>query len=106
MLTGDKEETAVNIGYSAGLLSNDVEKLFIVASKKAEVYQQLTECKSRQVQLKANDSSCSLVLSGDAIDHISHYYGEMFIELARQCDSLVCARMSPKHKTTLVELLQ
>ena len=38
MLTGDKEETAVNIGYSAGLLSNEVEKLFISGSKKAEVF--------------------------------------------------------------------
>jgi len=106
MLTGDKEETAVNIGYSAGLLSNHVEKLFISGSRKAEVFQQLNDCKTRQVQLKANREKFSLVVSGDALDHIAHHYGEAFINLAKECVSLVCARMSPKQKTVLVQLVQ
>jgi P-type E1-E2 ATPase len=58
------------------------------------------------VQLKASNLKCSLVVSGDALDHISHHYGANFIKLAQGCVSLVCARMSPKQKTVLVELVQ
>jgi phospholipid-transporting ATPase len=38
MLTGDKEETAVNIGFSTGLLDNDVEKIRVTANSSAKVY--------------------------------------------------------------------
>ena len=31
MLTGDKEETAVNIGFSSGLITNETQRLFINA---------------------------------------------------------------------------
>jgi len=43
MLTGDKEETAVNIGYSTGLLDNDVEKIRVTQNTSAKVYKQLSE---------------------------------------------------------------
>ena len=54
MLTGDKEETAVNIGFSTGLLNNNVEKLYINASKKSDVYEQLNENKNAQTKAITN----------------------------------------------------
>jgi phospholipid-transporting ATPase len=39
MLTGDKEETAVNIGFSTGLLTNNVEKLYINSSRKSDIFE-------------------------------------------------------------------
>lgn len=32
VLTGDKVETAINIGYSSGLLDNDMSKLMITSN--------------------------------------------------------------------------
>jgi magnesium-transporting ATPase (P-type) len=46
MLTGDKEETAVNIGFSTGLINNNVEQLFINASRKSDIFAQLNEAKN------------------------------------------------------------
>jgi P-type E1-E2 ATPase len=54
MLTGDKEETAVNIGFSTGLLNNNDEKLYVNASKKSDVYEQLNENKNAQTKAIAN----------------------------------------------------
>lgn len=46
VLTGDKQETAINIGYSCQLLTDDMVDVFIVDGiTKAEVEQQLRKFK-------------------------------------------------------------
>lgn len=37
VLTGDKIETAINIGYSAGLLSNDIYRFIVNAEGTFEI---------------------------------------------------------------------
>jgi len=32
VLTGDKEETATNVGFAAGLLTNDTERVYLTSS--------------------------------------------------------------------------
>ena len=41
MLTGDKVETAINIGYSAGLLDKNMVSIVIEASNHVEVKEEL-----------------------------------------------------------------
>lgn len=43
MLTGDKIETAVNIGYSCGLLEDSIMQFVIDAAKSVEIHKQLEE---------------------------------------------------------------
>lgn len=41
ILTGDKIETAVNIGYSCGLLDAKLNKYIIDATKTVDIYKQI-----------------------------------------------------------------
>ena len=41
VLTGDKNETAINIGYSCNLLDNDMELFIIDKSSTKEIYKQI-----------------------------------------------------------------
>ena len=43
MLTGDKVETAINIGYSCGLLNNDMEQFVINTVDTKEILAKLNE---------------------------------------------------------------
>lgn len=38
LLTGDKEETAVNIGFASGLLDNFTQRLLVSSSKHDKLY--------------------------------------------------------------------
>ena len=45
VLTGDKVETAINIGYSCGLLNNQMEQYVINTSDSDEIWEKLQEIK-------------------------------------------------------------
>lgn len=47
MLTGDKEETAVNVGFAAGLLTSETERLYVTSRNNSKLLGQLQECKDR-----------------------------------------------------------
>jgi len=51
MLTGDKEETAVNIGFSTGLLTNDIEKLYINGVRKSDIWEQINASQTNLAQI-------------------------------------------------------
>ena len=66
VLTGDKIETAINIGYSCQLLNDDLEKIFIDGVDSETV----DSCLESGLQ-KINDSNkkFALIISGDALIH-------------------------------------
>lgn len=45
VLTGDKEETAVNVGFAAGMLTNDTQRLFVTNPNSSKLLTQIKECK-------------------------------------------------------------
>ena len=51
VLTGDKIETAINIGYSCKLLDNEMEIFIIDESKTSKIYKQLLGFNSQCAQL-------------------------------------------------------
>jgi magnesium-transporting ATPase (P-type) len=44
VLTGDKIETAINIGYSCKLLDNDMNQNIIDGKESREILEQIMEC--------------------------------------------------------------
>ena len=50
VLTGDKVETAINIGYSAGLLTNEMTQFVIKSVDKREINAKLTEIQQQIIQ--------------------------------------------------------
>ena len=43
VLTGDKVETAINIGYSSGLLDNGMIQVMVISETSPEIYKEITE---------------------------------------------------------------
>ena len=67
VLTGDKIETAINIGYSCQLLSDDLIQIIIDGSKKEEVDKALDEGVEKIKDGIVGDYA--LVISGSALIH-------------------------------------
>lgn len=75
ILTGDKQETAINIGYSCQLLSDEFNEIFTVEGVEyEEVEQELRQCKEtmRKWELKNLKEKRNRMKSGTGISVISY----------------------------------
>ena len=46
ILTGDKEETAVNVGFAAGMIKSDTQRLYITSGNSSKLITQIKDCKN------------------------------------------------------------
>ncbi|KAJ1569651.1 hypothetical protein HK405_011493 [Cladochytrium tenue] len=126
VLTGDKLETAINIGYSCSLLAQDMILILVreasdngaTDSAKATVAQ-MEEALERffrrksSVGRKSNGSRdkaserYALVIDGHALKYAMEVEGQaLFLELATQCAAVICCRVSPLQKAQVVQLVK
>ena len=106
VLTGDKVETAINIGYSCGLLDDTMKHLQIVEKTDEDVARSIEE-KLALVQSSDLTTKYSLVISGEALLHaMKPNLTEKIMQLADLCRVLMACRVSPKQKHLLVLLVR
>ncbi|ODV59583.1 aminophospholipid-translocating P4-type ATPase DNF3, partial [Ascoidea rubescens DSM 1968] len=103
MLTGDKRETAINIGYSCRLVK-DYSTVIILSNDDGD--QALTErISAATIELsEGNVVHCVVVIDGTTLtsmDNDETIYN-MFINLCIKADSVICCRASPSQKANLV----
>ena len=84
VLTGDKIETAINIGYSCALLNQETETFIINAEHSREIYQQICDFTSMKKQIGLSRDT-ALVVGGDQLTKITSKEKilEEFIKLAQ-----------------------
>ena len=70
VLTGDKIETAINIGYSCKLLNDRLEKIIIDGKDSFEVESLLDE-RLNYLKERKRKRPLALIISGDALVHCS-----------------------------------
>ncbi|XP_008275748.1 probable phospholipid-transporting ATPase IC [Stegastes partitus] len=115
VLTGDKKETAVNIGYSCKLLDPDTRLL--EWQELRQILQspdpQVSFFKARQTELWAADkemagAKTSVVLTGPELAEFDQRpeWGATFMRLAEQCQSVLCCRVTPAQKSEIVKLVR
>jgi magnesium-transporting ATPase (P-type) len=120
VLTGDKIETAINIGFSCQLLTKELKKIIVdgltsddveVSIKKAKakvIHYQVFDCKLHKRMKKYTNPQCALIVSGDALiktmedDALS----KDLMEIGDACDAVLCCRVSPKQKQEVVSLVR
>ena len=107
ILTGDKEETAVNVGFAAGMINAETQRLFITSGNSSKLLSQIKESKDVQIQTKGKTESC-IIVSGNALPIIMQNPNirELFLGLVNDCDSVISCRMSPKQKADLVNFMK
>ncbi|OXB57983.1 hypothetical protein ASZ78_000860, partial [Callipepla squamata] len=128
VLTGDKQETAVNIAYSCKLL-NQRDTVFTINTENKETCESLLNLTLEEVRKnyevekprrklfdfistslpvsEAPGPEFGLVIDGRTLDIILQGgLEERFLELARLCRSVLCCRSTPLQKSMVVKLVR
>jgi len=98
VLTGDKVETAINIGYACKLLNDDMDQYHITAEDKegvnADLDKAIAELDKNYDPEKSNNA---MVITGQALIHAAK--GELpkkVMSIGDRCKVVIACRVSPK----------
>lgn len=101
MLTGDKRETAINIGYSCKLIY-DYSTVVVLSTNEENMIAKMNAV--TQELDSGNVAHCVLVIDGATLALFESNPSSMsvFIELCTKTDSVICCRASPSQKALMV----
>lgn len=110
VLTGDRQETAINIGMSCNLLSEDMNLLIVNEESKEETRKNLVE-KIRAIeehQLSQQDfNTLALVIDGESLSYaLEQDLEDYFLTLGKMCRAVICCRVSPLQKALVVKMVK
>uniref|UniRef100_A0A8D0WW90 Phospholipid-transporting ATPase n=1 Tax=Sus scrofa TaxID=9823 RepID=A0A8D0WW90_PIG len=107
LLTGDKEETAVNIAYSCKLLSGHMPHIQLNANS-LEATQQMIDQNCQDLgALLGKENDLALIIDGKTLKHALHFeVKKSFLNLALSCRAVLCCRLSPLQKAEIVDLVK
>ncbi|KAH8425505.1 aminophospholipid-translocating P4-type ATPase DRS2 [Aspergillus melleus] len=109
VLTGDRQETAINIGMSCKLISEDMT-LLVINEETAQATRDNITKKLQAVQSQAASGETeplALVIDGRSLTFaLEKDMEKLFLDLAVQCKAVVCCRVSPLQKALVVKLVK
>ncbi|KAF8629398.1 hypothetical protein AX15_003453 [Amanita polypyramis BW_CC] len=109
VLTGDRQETAINIGMSCRLISESMN-LVIVNEENGHdtndfITKRLSAIKNQRSSGELED--LALVIDGKSLDFaLEKELSKTFLELAIMCKAVICCRVSPLQKALVVKLVK
>ncbi|RCI04666.1 hypothetical protein CU098_012151, partial [Rhizopus stolonifer] len=114
VLTGDKTETAINIGFSCNLLTTDMELLILRSSNRAETAQMLDDTLQKLSKEAETDTAAAngdrkyaLVIDGTTLKYaLEDATRSKVLAIGMQCASVICCRVSPKQKAQVVRMVK
>ncbi|XP_056275935.1 probable phospholipid-transporting ATPase IM [Pseudoliparis swirei] len=128
ILTGDKQETAENIGYSCNLLREEMNEVFVVSGNspedvRRELRNALHSMKPEEdpvfppertlgngVEVMADEvvnGEYGLVINGRSLAYALERSTELdFLRAACMCRAVICCRVTPLQKAQVVELVK
>ncbi|XP_039601412.1 phospholipid-transporting ATPase IB isoform X2 [Polypterus senegalus] len=107
ILTGDKQETAINIGYSCRLVSHGMSLVIINEDSLDATRATLTHhCASLGDSL-GKENELALIIDGQTLKYaLSFEVRQSFLDLALSCKAVICCRVSPLQKSEIVEMVK
>ncbi|PAA84037.1 hypothetical protein BOX15_Mlig007786g1 [Macrostomum lignano] len=107
VLTGDKLETAINIGYSCRLLQSGMEVRTLTGSGLDDVRSKVAALQSWVGGLEGSSKEPALVVEGEALAWAGRpELRAEFLEVCLQCRTVICCRVSPKQKSDVVRYVR
>ncbi|KAG7013066.1 putative phospholipid-transporting ATPase 9, partial [Cucurbita argyrosperma subsp. argyrosperma] len=126
VLTGDKMETAINIGFACSLLREDMKQIVITlesseiqaiekSGDKTSIIKASRQCVRDQItrgRAQINSSSGSseafaLIIDGKSLSYaLEDSMKASFLDLTIRCASVICCRSSPKQKALVTRLVK
>ncbi|XP_048884774.1 phospholipid-transporting ATPase VB isoform X2 [Brienomyrus brachyistius] len=115
VLTGDKQETAVNIAYSCRLLDQS-DVVFTLSTASLDECNSFLDCTLEEVkrygvqppwQSGSRGPAFGLVLEGHTLGLLFEAGLQLrLLELSRHCRSVLCCRVTPLQKSAVVKLVR
>ncbi|KAF9090808.1 hypothetical protein BGX23_005680 [Mortierella sp. AD031] len=106
MLTGDKRETAINIGYSCRLIKDYSSTIILDVPTQAQAHKAINKAmkdvmkgKSRHVVVAIDGATLGIVEQSTELM-------ALFVELGIRADSVICCRVSPAQKALVVKTVR
>ncbi|CAD8163492.1 unnamed protein product [Paramecium pentaurelia] len=108
MLTGDKLETAENIAKSCKLIQGDFTVMRLSESNEQDCMDKLKDIQDTYDLCIKENRKKSIVIEGQSLDFIlnSDQMASSFVQMAKDCESIVCCRVTPKQKADVVRLIK
>lgn len=122
VLTGDKQETAISIGYSSKLLTSKMTPIIINSNNKescrrslqeatADVAKKLMAVSGVTYDTEGTSVACltpaALIVDGTSLVYIlDSELAEQLFELASKCCVVLCCRVAPLQKAGIVDLVK
>ncbi|KAL6451184.1 DNF1 Phospholipid-transporting ATPase DNF1 [Candida maltosa Xu316] len=119
VLTGDKVETAINIGFSCNLLGNNMELLIIkdenvdavISDYLMKHFNMLGSYEEKEEAMGDHsppDDRFGVIIDGDALKRAlsNAETKRKFLLLCKKCRAVLCCRVSPAQKAAVVKLVK
>lgn len=110
VLTGDRQETAINIGMSCKLLSEDMMLLIVNeenATATRDNLQKKLDAIRNQGDVSIELGTLALVIDGKSLTYaLEKDLEKLFLDLAIMCKAVICCRVSPLQKAMVVKLVK
>ncbi|KAL6864919.1 hypothetical protein ACP4OV_016070 [Aristida adscensionis] len=124
VLTGDKMETAINIGYACSLLRQGMKQIIITldaedifALEKGSDKEAIAKASRDSVMRQINEGkklinasaggTFALIIDGKSLTYaLEDDTKGMFLDLAIGCGSVICCRSSPKQKALVTRMVK
>ncbi|OAJ43171.1 hypothetical protein BDEG_26551 [Batrachochytrium dendrobatidis JEL423] len=105
LLTGDKQETAINIGMSSRLINTSMRLIVLTASSSREA--ELEMDKYVKEMHEAPEKTYALVINGDVLTHaLAGPHKQKLLQIGTKCRSVICTRVTPLQKAMVVRLVR
>ncbi|TIA90033.1 hypothetical protein E3P99_01747 [Wallemia hederae] len=111
ILTGDKVQTAIEIGFSCNLLDNGMEMMILSAENTQDTLLQI-ESSLNKLQSTGSDDGFvdkkyAVVIDGETLKYaLNEENKNLFLNLGTQCETVLCCRVSPSQKAQTVSLVK
>ncbi|CDW78607.1 phospholipid-translocating p-type flippase family protein [Stylonychia lemnae] len=108
VLTGDKVETAINIGYSSGLLDNNMDQYQITETNVRDLNVVISNSIGQAKAISSLIYKKALIVAGDSLNIIfkEDPLKKIFLELSDLVDVVLACRVSPKQKADIVAVIR
>ncbi|XP_020678143.1 putative phospholipid-transporting ATPase 9 isoform X1 [Dendrobium catenatum] len=124
VLTGDKMETAINIGFASSLLRQGMKQIIITLetpdlillekqgnkdafakASKESITRQINE--GNKLLSSSTSDSFALIIDGKSLTYaLEDDLKNLLLQLAIRCASVICCRSSPKQKALVTRLVK
>lgn len=110
VLTGDRQETAINIGMLCKLLSEDMNLLIVneelFQATEDNLRRKLEAIKLHQI-LELDVDTLALVIDGKLLGYaLEPELEDMLLEIGTRCKAVVCCRVLPLQKALVVKMVK